>query len=146
MNLNSSTAKLILPLIVAVPSYWLVEGSIINALSVKGVRCHIYRYADKYLGYYHDSHPAIYYDDNILMIHVIFKTEEKALLFESHVLNEMLTFGSMVNRLQIAATTSPLGSPANCGSRIYFKDYTPNESESPQDSISQITTPSVFNL
>lgn len=110
-----------------------------NALSTKGVRCRIYRYADKYLGYHHVDNPAIYYVDNSLMIHVIFKTEEKALSFESHLLNEQVTFGSPMNNLQISAAVSSIPSSTVFGKRVYFRDYIPTESESPQDTISQIT-------
>jgi hypothetical protein len=45
-------------LIVQVPTkeqqsgLWLVRGSIVNALSTKGVRCRLYRLAGSYLGYY----------------------------------------------------------------------------------------------
>lgn len=110
-----------------------------NALSTKGVRCRIYRYADKYLGYNPLDRPAIYYVDNSLKVRVIFKTEEKALSFESHLLNERVTFGSPMNKLPIVAAVSSIPSSTTFGKRVYFSDYIPTESESPQDTISQIT-------
>lgn len=124
----------------AANEFWLVTGSILNSLSTKGVRCRTYRNADNYLGYQHGNKPAIFYDGDTLMIDILFKTEDKALGFESCILNEQTTFGSPMNNLAINASVSSIPySTTTLGKRIYFRDYIPTETESPQDTISQIT-------
>lgn len=75
-------------LIVVVPKkkqqrgLWLVNGTVGNARSAKGVRCRLYQLADSNLGYYDPSirsdgkDSAIWYEDTTLRIHVIFETSE----------------------------------------------------------------------
>ncbi|KAH9139077.1 hypothetical protein AeRB84_016636, partial [Aphanomyces euteiches] len=108
---------------------WLVCGSITNASSIKGVRCRLYRLAGTFLGYYDPARTgkdsALWYEDKTLRIHILFKTEENALRFDNALQEEPVTLGSPLNGQQLR--------------RIYFMHYVPQESESPQDTISSIS-------
>ncbi|KAH9132724.1 hypothetical protein AeRB84_020979, partial [Aphanomyces euteiches] len=108
---------------------WLVCGSITNASSIKGVRCRLYRLAGTFLGYYDPARTgkdsALWYEDKTLRIHILFETEENALRFDNALQEEPVTLGSPLNGQQLR--------------RIYFMHYVPQESESPQDTISSIS-------
>jgi hypothetical protein len=104
---------------------------------VKGVRSRLYRNADSYLGYYQDGQQALYYAGETLMIDIVFKAEEHALRFDSALRNEGITVNSALNGLEIVADVSI--SDAVLGLRIYYKDYIPTDSESPQDTQSVTT-------
>jgi hypothetical protein len=121
-------------------AYWKVSGHISNSLSIKGVRSRMYRNADTHLGYYEVGQNAFSYDENgsTLIINVLFKTEENALRFESHLRGESITLNSPMNSLDIIANVVK-SSNSELGSRIYYKDYTPTDSESPQETESVIT-------
>jgi len=63
--------------------FWLVTGSVENALHIKGVRSRLYRIADARLGYYDPANvlsdnkvQAFWYTDNDLQIRVLFKEGE----------------------------------------------------------------------
>ncbi|KAF0713451.1 Aste57867_4323 [Aphanomyces stellatus] len=63
--------------------FWVVVGSVENALEVKGVRSRLYLLADANHGYYDPIDlKAFDYDDKILKVHVLFKSEIKALDFD----------------------------------------------------------------
>jgi hypothetical protein len=100
----------------------------------------MYQNADNYLGYYESGQPAFFYGESgtTLIINVLFKTEENALRFDSHLRNESITVKSPMNSLTIKSVVSET-STAPLGERIYYKDYIPTESESPQDTQSVIT-------
>ncbi|EGF77924.1 hypothetical protein BATDEDRAFT_35892 [Batrachochytrium dendrobatidis JAM81] len=123
-----------------IPTYWKVSGALSDSLAVKGVRSRMYRNADNYLGYYESGQPAFFYEENkpTLKINVLFKTEENALRFDSHLRNESITINSPMNSLTINSSVSTT-STAQLGERIYYKDYIPTDSESPQDTQSVIT-------
>jgi hypothetical protein len=119
-------------------TYWRVSGTISDSLTVKGVRSRMYQNADNYLGYYESGQPALFYEENGLKINVLFKTEENALFFDSHLRNESITINSPMKNLTINAVVSTT-STAQLGERIYFKEYIPTDSESPQNTQSVIT-------
>lgn len=110
-----------------------------NSLSVKGVRSRLYRNADNYLGYYEEGQPALFYDGDTLYIHILFKTEDNALHFESQLRQEAVTFNSSMKSLEISSAVS-FSDYLQLGGRIYYTDYIPTESESPQDTDSLIST------
>jgi hypothetical protein len=63
--------------------FWLVTGSVENALHIKGIRSRLYRIADARLGYYDPANvlsdnkvQAFWYTDNDLQIRVLFKEGE----------------------------------------------------------------------
>jgi hypothetical protein len=113
---------------------WRVSGTILVSLAVKGVRAHMYLNADNHLGYYESRKPAFVYEENStnISINVLFKTEENALRFDSHLRHESITINSPRNSLRInsgvVATTT-----AQLGERIYYNVYIPIDSESPQE-------------
>lgn len=117
---------------------WVVSGSISDSLQVKGVRSRMYRNADNYLGYSEAGKIAFFYEGTTLRINVLFKSEDNALRFDSHLRNESITINSPMNSLTINADVSTT-STAQLGARIYYKDYIPTDSESPQDTHSVIT-------
>lgn len=121
---------------------WVITGYVENALATKGVRSRLYRLADSNISYYNSNHPkTIYYINDTLWFSVLFETKDHALQFESQFLNEQLTVGSPLNGMTVVSNgceESPL--PQGNLQRIYFKDYVPMDSESPQDTQSQITT------
>ncbi|KAL5038673.1 hypothetical protein RTP6_7791 [Batrachochytrium dendrobatidis] len=100
----------------------------------------MYRNADNHLGYYESGQPAFFYEENkpTLKINVLFETKENALRFDSHLRNESITINSPMNSLTINSSVSTT-STAQLGERIYYKDYIPTDSESPQDTQSVIT-------
>ncbi|KAJ2985040.1 hypothetical protein HDV02_000797 [Globomyces sp. JEL0801] len=101
----------------------------------------MYRNADTHLGYYESGQPTFFYGESgtTLNINVIFKTEENALHFDSYLRNESYTINSPMNSLTINVVVSKTSTAL--GERIYFKDYIPTDSESPQDTQSVITVP-----
>jgi hypothetical protein len=120
-----------------ISSNWLVEGCVPEALSVVGVRSRLYQFADRDLGYYEEGRRGFWYDGNNLCVHVVFKSEDNALHFESHLRNEQITINSPMNKLEI--TTRVSHSPSiTLGRRIFFKDYVPTDSDSPQDTQSVV--------
>lgn len=108
---------------------------------MKGVRAQVYSYADKFLGYHEDERPAIYYEirgqseekDLHLKFHIIFKSEENALHFDSEVRLSASKPGSPLNSLTIQTEVRELKGAEKIGERIYFAQYDPKENEeSPQ--------------
>jgi hypothetical protein len=124
----------------SIVTYWRVSGTISDSLAVKGVRSRMYRNADNHLGYYESGQPAFSYGESgtTLSINVLFETKENALRFDSHLRNESITIHSPMNSLTINSGVSTT-STAPLGERIYYKDYIPTDSESPQDTQSVIT-------
>ena len=124
----------------SVATYWRVSGAITNSLTVKGVRLRMYRNADNHIGYYESGQQALFYAETgtTLKINVLFKTEENALRFDSHLRNEAITINSPMNSPAIDAKVE-VAETAQLGERIYYKDYIPTDSESPQDTRSLIT-------
>ncbi len=118
---------------------WKVSGIISNSLSVKGVRSRMYRTADTKLGFYEKGQSAFSYDESgeNLKINVIFKTEDKALEFQSHVRSESIILNSPMNALQI--TTEVTCGAFQIGEKIFCSDYIPKDFESPQETPSVIT-------
>ena len=124
----------------SIATYWRVSGTISDFVAVKGVRSRMYRNADNHLGYYESGQPAFFYGERgtTLSINVLFETKENALRFDSHLRNESITINSPMNSLTINSGVSTT-STAPLGERIYYKDYIPTDSESPQDAQSVIT-------
>jgi len=120
--------------------YWKVNGIIRDSLKVKGVRSRMYQNADTYLGYYEAGQPAFFYEENgtTLRINVLFESKENALKFDSHLRNESITINSPLNSLAIDSEVTT-NSAFQLGTRIYYKDYIPTESESPQETQSVVT-------
>nr|AOW41674.1 CRN13 [Lagenidium giganteum] len=133
-------------------SLWLVRGSIANALSTKGVRCRLYRLAGTYLGYYDparrtgDKNIALWYEDKTLCIHVLFKTEENALQFDNALQEEPVTLGSPLNGQEVTTSVVQVEGVQTELKRIYFIQYDPQESESPQDTMSSISLTSSVSI
>ncbi|ETK88187.1 hypothetical protein F441_03349, partial [Phytophthora nicotianae CJ01A1] len=151
---------------------WLVRGSIANALSIKGVRCRLYRLAGTYLGYYDparrtgDKNVALWYEDKTLCIHILFKTgehfvavwqsacvdsrvaiaEENALRFDNALQEEPVTLGSPLNGQEVTTSVAQFEGVPTELTRIYFIHYDPLESESPQDTMSSISLTSSVSI
>ncbi len=105
---------------------------------VKGVRSRMYQNSDNYLGYYEAEKKAFFYEGNNLKINVLFKSEENALKFDSHIRSESKTIGSSLNKLIINVNVTEI-SNIPLGKRIYYEDYVATEFESPESTFSQIT-------
>lgn len=124
---------------------WLVQGSISNALTTKGVRCKLYRLAGSYLGYYDparrndDRHCALWYEDSTLRVHILFKTEENALRFDNAIREEPVTPGSALNGHDVTTAVIRANRASVDLQRIYFVHYDPQECDSPQDTMSSIS-------
>ena len=121
-----------------ITNYWRVSASIRDSLRVKGIRSSMYRNADTYLGYYEAKKQAVFYEENTLKINVLFETKEYALRFDSHLRSQSITFNSPMNSLAINSHVDKT-STAQLGKRIYFHDYIPTDSESPQETYSVIS-------
>ncbi|RLN88276.1 hypothetical protein BBJ28_00023164 [Nothophytophthora sp. Chile5] len=127
---------------------WQVRGSIENALSTRGVRCRLYRLAGAYLGYYDparrigDADSAFWYEDKTLCIHVLFKFEQEALQFENALREEKLTMGSPLNGQVVTATVDEVEGSQCRLRRVYYDHYVAGESESPQQTLSSLSSSS----
>ncbi|KAF0683300.1 hypothetical protein As57867_024566, partial [Aphanomyces stellatus] len=125
--------------------FWVVNGSVENAVDVKGVRSRLYRLAHLYLGYYDPNHAdAFVYDDKKLMVHVLFTSEENAQIFDAKFLDEYQTIGSPLSNLTISSNVDQVTRPPNVSilRRVKFGDYNPSDSDSLHETISLISTPS----
>jgi hypothetical protein len=148
------------------PRLWLVNGSVENAVNTKGVRCRLYRLAGSYLGYYDPDHrigdqiQAMWYDGTTLRVHVLFKEgmylialescclfnvlllyeEREALLFENALQDERMTLTSPLNGQVIMTEVSTVSGEATGLRRIFTRHYDPQETESPQDTMSSLST------
>nr|QUJ09351.1 crinkler 26 [Plasmopara viticola] len=138
---------------------WLVRGSIANALNTKGVRCQLYRLAGSYIGYYDpsrrtgDKDSALWYEDETLCVHVLFKTgmfnlslmlvvtkydsfvERDALQFDNALQEEPITLGSPLYHQEVVTNIAQVDVAPIQLQRIYFVHYDTQESDSPQDTI-----------
>lgn len=86
------------------------------------------------------SNDAIYIDKSVNVV-----VEETALYFESALRNEYVTMGSPLNSLVISANVVSV-SKSVLGQRIHFTDYVAKDFESPEGTVSQISsTVSVFD-
>jgi len=119
--------------------FWLVTGSVENALHTRGVRSRIYRIADAELGYYDptnvfadDKVQAFWYANNDLQIHVLFEEKMHALYFQSRLNAEFIT-------IPITSFVSQVRCPKD-QQRIFSRDYVADDSESPQETMSSIPT------
>ncbi|KAL3662903.1 hypothetical protein V7S43_011851 [Phytophthora oleae] len=132
---------------------WLVSGSIENVLNTKGIRCRVYRLAGLRLGCYDPAHRtqdkdvAFWYEDKTLCIHILFKTEEAAWLFENDLREGPLTLGSPFYGQTVITRVTQVKAVSTELQRVLYTDYDPQESDSPQNSMSSISlTTSVSNL
>ncbi|KAI8895276.1 hypothetical protein BC833DRAFT_601903 [Globomyces pollinis-pini] len=124
----------------SITTLWRVSGTISNSFAIKGVRSRMYRYADNHLGYYELEQPAFFYveSETTLSVNVLFKTEENALHFDSHLRNESC-INSPMNHLTINALVSAT-STAQLGERIYFNDYIAADSDTQSVTTIQFST------
>ena len=76
------------------------------------------------------------------MIHVLFKTEDYALQFQTQLLSEKFTINSPLNGLTIEYNLSD--STSKVIERIFYEDYNPNDSNSPNNTITHFE--SFFSL
>jgi hypothetical protein len=114
-------------------SKWLVSGQLNLTRERNGVRSQIYWYADRYQGFYDSGgHPAIYYNDTTsgvkdlyLKFYIFFKSEEKALSFESEVRQSAggSRFGSPLTNLTIETTVAEIIGGEALTTRVYYGDY-----------------------
>ncbi|KAL3664436.1 hypothetical protein V7S43_010757 [Phytophthora oleae] len=132
---------------------WLVTGSVENALTTNGVRCKLYWMATLRIGYYDPTHRignknvAFWYQDKTLYFHVLFETKEGALLFETDLMPGPQTLGSPLTDHVVDTRVEQADAVSTSLQRIVYVDYVPDDSESPQHTISSISlTTSVSNL
>ena len=65
--------------------------------------------------------------------------EENALQFENALRDERLTIGSPLNGQVVTTNVDQVGAVPNILRRIFYEHYEPQESESPQDTMSSIS-------
>ncbi|TMW59642.1 hypothetical protein Poli38472_004711 [Pythium oligandrum] len=124
---------------------WLVRGSILDALGTKGIRCRVYRLAGAYIGYYDpsrrisDNDSAIWYEDTTLHIHVLFESKGKAMGFDNALQDEPTTIGSPLRSHGVTTSVARVDAVSTDLRRVYYVHYNPQESESPQDTVSSIS-------
>ncbi|EGZ11221.1 hypothetical protein PHYSODRAFT_287309 [Phytophthora sojae] len=156
---------------------WLVTGSVENALITKGIRCKLYWMATLRIGYYDptrcigNKNVAFWYEDKKLCFHVLFETstcfymlslhrntaslransvsfiENAALLFETDLRTGPQTLGSPLTNQVVETRVAPANAVSTDLQRVFYCDYVPDDSESPQNTVSSISlTTSVSNL
>ncbi|ETN16715.1 hypothetical protein, variant 1 [Phytophthora nicotianae INRA-310] len=135
------------------PRLWLVTGSVDNALNTKGIRCRLYWMATLRIGYYDpvrrtpDKNVAFWYEGKKLCFHVLFKTEDAALLFETDLRTGPQTLGSPLYDQVVETRVAQINAVSAELQRVFYADYVPEESESQQNTISSVSlTTSVSNL
>ncbi|EGZ28884.1 hypothetical protein PHYSODRAFT_474854 [Phytophthora sojae] len=125
---------------------WLVTGSVDNALNTKEIRCRLYRLAGSYLGYYDpnlragETDKALWYDEAMLRIHVLFKEERDALLFENELQTEGIKQTSPLDGHTISTTVAPVSRELSELRRIVALHYVPDDTESPQVSMTSFSS------
>ncbi|KAG3050369.1 hypothetical protein PI125_g26450 [Phytophthora idaei] len=131
---------------------WLVTGSVDNALDTRGIRCKLYWMATLRIGYYDpvrrigNKNVAFWYEDKKLCLHVLFKTDA-ALLFETDLRTGPQTLGSPLTNQVVETRVAAVTAVSTDLHRVFHGDYVPEDSESPQNTISSISlTTSVSNL
>ncbi|EGZ25289.1 hypothetical protein PHYSODRAFT_285066, partial [Phytophthora sojae] len=132
---------------------WLVTGSVDNALNTKGIRCKLYWMATLRIGYYDptrcigNKNVAFWYEDKKLCFHVLFETKDAALLFETDLRTGPQTLGSPLTNQVVETRVAPANAVSTDLQRVFYCDYVPDDSESPQNTVSSISlTTSVSNL
>lgn len=132
---------------------WLVTGFVKNALNTKGIRCKLYWMATLRIGYYDparridNKNVAFWYEDTKLCFHVLFETKDAALLFETDLRIEPQTLGSPLTNQVVETRVAPVNAVSTELQRVFYGDYVPDDSKSPQNSVSSISlTTSVSNL
>ncbi|EGZ11161.1 hypothetical protein PHYSODRAFT_287175 [Phytophthora sojae] len=132
---------------------WLVTGSVDNALNTKGIRCKLYWMATLRIGYYDptrcigNKNVAFWYEDKKLCFHVLFETKNAALLFETDLRTGPQTLGSPLTNQVVETRVAPANAVSTDLQRVFYCDYVPDDSESPQNTVSSISlTTSVSNL
>ncbi|KAG2787913.1 hypothetical protein PC129_g23976, partial [Phytophthora cactorum] len=124
----------------------LVSGSIENALNTKGIRCRVYYLAASNLGYYDpdlragESDKALWYDGATLRIHVLFKEERDALVFENELQNEGITQASSLDGHTVLTNVAPISRELSELRRILTWHYVPEDTDSPQVTMSSLST------
>ncbi|KAL3658897.1 hypothetical protein V7S43_016040 [Phytophthora oleae] len=149
---KEEVAKLISPVnvLVLVPrpqmELWLVSGSVKNALSTKGIRSRVYRLAASYLGYYDpdlragDGDKAMWYEEATLQLHVVFKEERDAFIFENELQNEVFTRTSPLEGHDVSTKVAPIHRESNYLRRILTPEYLPDDTDSLQDTMTSVST------
>ena len=114
-------------------------GTVQGAKIVHGVRSRLYLIAGHNQGYYPENKMAFSYQEGskVLDICVIFKTEEKALDFETQLRNDQFTY-SATQGLQASLNVSSIN-PIPLNQRIFYDDYNAADYDSPQVSISTLS-------
>ncbi|KAE9138285.1 hypothetical protein PF005_g1479 [Phytophthora fragariae] len=128
--------------------FWLVTGSVDNALATKGIRFRVYRLVASYLGYYDparrvgDKDNALWYEGETLLIHSLFETRENALMFDNALHDECITALSPLNGHNVSTKLPWTSTPGELSElrRIYSRDYVPHDTESPQASMGSLST------
>ncbi|KUF91136.1 hypothetical protein AM587_10001365 [Phytophthora nicotianae] len=105
------------------------------------------------IGYYDpvrrtpDKNVAFWYEGKKLCFHVLFKTEDAALLFETDLRTGPQTLGSPLYDQVVETRVAQINAVSAELQRVFYADYVPEESESPQNTISSVSlTTSVSNL
>ncbi|DAZ93659.1 TPA: hypothetical protein N0F65_012867 [Lagenidium giganteum] len=112
----------------------------------------LYRLAGTYLGYYDparrtgDKDSALWYEDKTLCIHILFETKENALRFDNALQEEPVTLGSPLNGQEVTTSVAQVEGVQTELKRIYLIHYDPQESESPQDTMSSISLTSSVSI
>ena len=114
---------------------WKVYGTIGNSLSVKGVLNWLYLHGDNRFAYYERDQPAFYYDESSepLKINVLFKTEEKALEFQS-----LWIHGSISSMKDLKISAQVTSGTFQLGNRIFSNDYIPIELDLLEEPLSVV--------
>ncbi|KAG9400674.1 hypothetical protein AC1031_010120 [Aphanomyces cochlioides] len=121
---------------------WVVNGSVENALGVRGVRSRLCLLADFNHGFYDPNHAdAFVYDGMKLMVHMLFKTEEKAMDFDTAFRFESQTILSPLENLTILSNVDQVSCPSNRFNlrRVKFGDYDSSDSDSSEETVSDIS-------
>ncbi|KAL3674338.1 hypothetical protein V7S43_000294 [Phytophthora oleae] len=117
---------------------WLVTGSVENALNSKGIRYNLYWMATMRIGFYDptrrsgNKNVVFWYQDKKLCFHVLFKTEDAALRFETDLMTGPYTLGSPLTNHVVDTRVALTKAVSTDLQRIFHLDYVPDDSESPQ--------------
>ncbi|KAJ3319644.1 hypothetical protein HDV06_006137 [Boothiomyces sp. JEL0866] len=112
--------------------YYEFRGKVIGSKAVKGIRKNLCRFAQTHCGYYHPINNTFSYEDDNLVVDIVFKTEQSALNFQTEF--EFINTNISYSELEIESDVVPIDL-IPISKRVLLRDYRSADFDSPEDSM-----------
>ncbi|KAJ3308322.1 hypothetical protein HDV04_001377 [Boothiomyces sp. JEL0838] len=112
--------------------YYEFRGKIVGSKSVKGIRKTLYRFAQTHSGYYHPFNKAFEYEDDNLLVDIVFKTDQEARNFQTEL--EFINTNISYSDLEIESDIAQIDL-IPISKRVFLRDYKSTDCDSPEDSM-----------